>query len=82
MFYRGTAHVMRAVLSSQSTFTAQKRDTLFADDYRKEVKAVTYDAFPDGRTLLMQKRAGQSSREPTMVFNWPELVRRRAGIQR
>ena len=74
--------MMRATLGTGPSFAVQSRDTLFADDYRKEVKAVAYDVFPDGRTLLMQKRAGQSSREPTVVFNWLELARRRTGTQR
>ena len=82
LFYRGPSHMMRATLVTGPSFAVQSRDTLFADDYRKEVKAVAYDVFPDGRTLLMQKRAGQSSREPTVVFNWLELARRRTGTQR
>ena len=83
IFYRGNAHVMRAIVGGDASFAVQKRDTLFGDDqYRREVKAVSYDVFPDGKTLLMQKRAGRSSREPTMVFNWPELVRRPAAVQR
>jgi hypothetical protein len=81
IFYRGNARVMQAIVSAEQSFAVQRRDTLFADDYRAEVKAVSYDVFPDGKRLLMQKRAGRSSTEPTVVFNWPQLVRRPVGSE-
>ena len=83
LFYRGNTHLMRASVGGDSSLSVQKRDTLFADEkYRKELRAVLYDVFPDGQALLMLKQAGRSSREPTLVFNWPELVRRPTGAKR
>ena len=52
-----------------------RRDTLFVDPYRREALSVQYDVFPDGKSLLMQKPSGTSSRYPIVVLNWLGLLR-------
>jgi hypothetical protein len=52
-----------------------RRDTLFADPYRRETLAVAYDVFPDG-SLLMQQPSGTGARAPIVVLNWPGLLRK------
>ena len=60
------------------TLGVARRDKLFVDNYRKEFKAVQYDVFPNGRELLMMKLEDRSGGRPTIVINWPELLKRRA----
>jgi hypothetical protein len=40
IFYRGATRLVRATIGAASPMTVQLRDTVFVDDYRKEVKAV------------------------------------------
>jgi hypothetical protein len=52
--------MMFATLTTSSPLGVAKRDTLFVDSYRKELKAVQYDVFPSGQELLMMKLDSQS----------------------
>jgi hypothetical protein len=74
LYYRGPTKMMFATVTATPQFAVVKRDTLFTDSYRKELKAVQYDAFPNG-DLLMLKPDGRSSAQPVVVVNWPELLR-------
>ncbi len=82
LYYRGPERMMFATLTTSSPLGVTKRDTLFVDTYRKEVKAVQYDVFPSGRELLMMKLESQSGGRPTIVINWPELLKRRGPNER
>jgi hypothetical protein len=73
---------MFATLTTGSPIGVAKRDTLFLDTYRKEFKAVQYDVFPSGRELLMMKLESQSGGRPTIVVNWPALLKRRGSSDR
>jgi hypothetical protein len=81
LFYRGEGRMHFVGLSSGPTLEVVRRDTLFADPYRRETLAVSYDVFPDGQSLLMQKPLETGSRSPIVVLNWPGLLRR-AGAAR
>ncbi len=59
-----------------------RRDTLFADVYRKENLAVAYDVFPGGQQFLMQRFANEGRRDLMVMLNWPELARRRVAARR
>jgi len=74
--------MMFATLTTSSPLAVTKRDTLFVDTYRKEFKAIQYDVFPNGRELLMMKLDSQSGGRPTIVINWPELLKRRGPNER
>jgi serine/threonine-protein kinase len=76
IYYRAPRRLMLATLTTGTELAVAKRDTLFADVYRKENKSVGYDVFPNGE-LLMQKLEDQSGGRLMVVLNWPELLRRR-----
>jgi hypothetical protein len=76
LYYRGPERMMMATLAASPTVSVTKRDTLFPDVYRKENKAVQYDVLQNGE-LLMVKSENRSGGRPTVVINWPELLRRR-----
>ena len=82
LYYRGVDRMMYAALRTGSAAGAGlevvRRDTLFADTYRREKLTVSYDVFPDGQALLMQKPNAVTSRQPVIVLNWPALLRQRA----
>jgi eukaryotic-like serine/threonine-protein kinase len=78
LYYRGDTRVHFVAFGNGPTLEVVRRDTLFADGYRRETLAVSYDVFPDGRSLLMQKPAGLGGRSPIVVLNWPSLLRERA----
>jgi len=82
LYYRGPERMMFATLTTSSPLAVTKRDTLFVDTYRKEFKAIQYDVFPNGRELLMMKLDSQSGGRPTIVINWPELLKRRGPNER
>ena len=75
LYFRGEGRMHFVVLKGGAALEILRRDTLFADPYRRETLAVPYDVFPDGQTLLMQKPSGTSSRSPIVVLNWPGLLR-------
>ena len=75
LYYRGPERMMLASLTTTPTVAVTKRDTLFVDTYRKEGKAVQYDVLPSGE-LLMIKPEIRSGGRPTVILNWPELMRR------
>ena len=56
-----------------------RRDTLFADRYRRELLVVTYERFPDRQSLLMQKPTSKSPCAPIVELKWPALLRRKSG---
>ena len=68
---------MFATISRTPELSVVKRDSLFADSYRREGKAVQYDAFPNGE-LLMLKRDERSEPRPTIVTNWTRLPRQKS----
>ena len=76
LFYRGVNRMLFVTLREGQTPAVVRRDTLFADVYRKETLSIGYDVFPDGRSLLMQKPSGSISRQPVMILNWPALLSR------
>ena len=76
LYYRGPTRMMLATLTPSSEVAVAKRDTLFVDAYRKENKAVQYDVFPNGELLMLKPENGSGGR-PTVMLNWPELLRRR-----
>jgi Tol biopolymer transport system component len=82
LYYRGPERMMFATLTTSLPLDVAKRDTLFVDTYRKEFKAVQYDVFPSGRELLMMKLDSQSGGRPTIVINWPELLKQRGATAR
>ena len=82
LYYRGPERMLFATLTTSSPLSVAKRDTLFVDTYRKEFKAIQYDVFPSGRELLMMKLDSQSGGRPTIVINWPELLKRRGPNER
>jgi serine/threonine-protein kinase len=82
LYYRGPERMMFATLTTGSPIGVAKRDTLFLDTYRKEFKAVQYDVFPSGQELLMMKLESQSGGRPTIVVNWPALLKRRGSSDR
>lgn len=45
--------------------------------YRKEIKAISYDVFPGGRELVVQKFEAARRGFPIVVLNWPGLLQRR-----
>ncbi len=80
LYYRGPRHLMYAALSGPGEVA--RRDTLFVDVYRKELRAVQYDVLPGDQGFLMLKLEASSRPNPIMVLNWPELVRRRSATPR
>ena len=77
LYFRGESRMHFVALTSGATLVVVRRDTLFADPYRRAGVDVPYDVFPDGQTLLMQKAVG-TGRAPIVVLNWPGLLRRGA----
>ncbi|MBY0491831.1 MAG: serine/threonine-protein kinase [Gemmatimonadaceae bacterium] len=75
LYYRGDGRMYFAAFANGTTLQVARRDSLFADVYRRETLAVSYDVFPDGQTLLMQKPGGLSGRSPIVVLNWPALLK-------
>jgi hypothetical protein len=78
LYFRGESRMHFVALKSGATLEVVRRDTLFADPYRRAALDVPYDVFPDGQTLLMQKAVGTGGRAPIVVLNWPGLLRRGA----
>ena len=76
LYFRGEGRMHFVALANDAILQVVRRDTLFADPYRRESLAVPYDVFPDGKSLLMQKPSGTSSRSPIVVLNWPGLLRK------
>jgi serine/threonine-protein kinase len=76
LYYRGPDRLMFAAITTTPQIAVTRRDTLFDDPYGKEIKAVQYDAFPNGE-LLMLKRDTRSFARPALIMNWSELLKRR-----
>ena len=79
LYFRGEGRMHFVALKGGAALEVVRRDTLFADPYRRETLALQYDVFPDGQTLLMQKPSGTGSRSPIVVLNWPGLLRQGKG---
>ncbi len=75
VYYRGPSRLMFAALDARGEVL--RRDTLFADAYRKENRAVAYDVFPGGQEFLMQRFVTEGRRDLMVLLNWPEMARRR-----
>lgn len=75
-YYRSSSRLMFATIATSPELAVTKRDSMFADPYRREGKAVQYDAFPNG-DLLMLKRNAFSGLHPTVVMNWTGLLRQK-----
>lgn len=75
LFYRGPTRLMYAAMDARGEVV--RRDTLFADVYRKENRAVAYDVFPSGQEFLMQRYVTEGRRDLLVLLNWPELAKRR-----
>jgi eukaryotic-like serine/threonine-protein kinase len=74
LYYRTPGRLMFATIATSPELNVAKRDSMFADPYHREGKAVQYDAFPNG-DLLMLKRNERSELRPTIVTNWTRLLR-------
>jgi serine/threonine-protein kinase len=75
-YYRTPGRLMFATIATTPELGVVKRDSIFADPYRREGRAVQYDAFPNG-DLLMLKRNERSEPRPTVVMNWRALLRQK-----
>jgi serine/threonine-protein kinase len=74
LYYRTPGRLMFATIVTSPELNVAKRDSMFADPYHREGKAVQYDAFPNG-DLLMLKRNERSELRPTIVTNWTRLLK-------
>ncbi|MGQ0767149.1 MAG: hypothetical protein ACT4OZ_15990 [Gemmatimonadota bacterium] len=80
LYFRGPSHMMFAALNAGAAVV--RRDTLFADAFRKEIRAVSWDVFPGGQQFVMQRFANEGRVDPIVILNWPALARRRAAATR
>jgi hypothetical protein len=76
LFYRGSTHMIAAVITERPELAVHRSDTLFADVYRRNSSHSMYDVFPNGREFLMLLE--ESSRSKLyVVVNWTEELRRK-----
>ena len=75
LYFRGDDRMHFLALKGGAALEVVRHDTLFADPYRRVYLHTSYDVFPDGKSLLMQKPSGTSSRAPIVVLNWLGLLR-------
>jgi hypothetical protein len=76
LFYRGSAHMIAAVVTENPELAVQRRDTLFTDIYLRSGNRPMYDVFPNGREFLMLQ---EESRQPNLyvVVNWTAELQRK-----
>ena len=77
LYYRSPSRLMVATIAATPELSVVKRDSLFADTYRREGKAVQYDVFPNG-DFLMLKRDERSEPRPMIITNWQRLLRQKS----
>ena len=69
-------YLMAATIVDKPVLAVSRRDTLFRDIYTRSEGHAAYDAFPDGR-LLMLRTADPTSRErvtPLVIMNWQRML--------
>jgi len=79
LFYRSPTYMIAARLRDGALVA---RDTLFADDYARELGHPGYDVMPDGQHFLMTKPADAESRVLLVVHWLDELRDRLAAAER
>jgi hypothetical protein len=75
LYYRSPTRMMFATIATTPELSVIKRDSLFVDQYRREGKAVQYDALPNGDLLMLKQNEG-AQQHPTVILNWPRLLRK------
>jgi hypothetical protein len=77
IYYRSPSRLMVATIAATPELSVMKRDSLFADTYRREGKAVQYDVFPNG-DFVMLKRDERTEARPMIITNWQGLLRQKS----
>ena len=76
IFYRSNTHMIAAGISEQPELAVQRRDTLFADVYLRNISHAMYDVFPSGREFLMLLEESRRSKLYVVVNGTEELRRK------
>ena len=73
LFFRVGQRMMRAAVSTSSTF-AVRSATLFTGDFDGSPGHANYDVTPDGQYLLMLKPAGGDA-QTSVAYDWQYALR-------
>ena len=67
---------MAATIVEQPDLVVTRRDSLLPDDYASLGTHANYDAFPDGRLLMVRPLAATAMQRDRLfvVVNWPQLI--------
>ncbi len=68
--------MIAAGISEQPELAVQRRDTLFADVYLRNISHAMYDVFPSGREFLMLLEESRRSKLYVVVNGTEELRRK------
>jgi len=92
LFYRGPTRLMSATVIDRPALAVGRRDSLFADTYRKGFGEAYYDIFPTGREFLMVgppatvQQAGKTQvpvplpeSKVYVIVNWTQLIGKQHG---
>jgi Tol biopolymer transport system component len=77
LYYRGPARMMSATIVERP-LSVSRRDSLFADIYRRSVSFGEYSVFPNGREFLMLRGTTFESKI-WVIVNWPQLLAKPGG---
>jgi hypothetical protein len=69
--------MMAAAVADRNGLTITRRDTLFRDIYRRYSFHPAYDAFPDGRLLMVRALTATANTGPPVfvITNWPQMLK-------